>query len=147
MLKNFLNSKLGADLRIKELRTEQVEINVHGEKPPGTKLRIKMIENHYPFGGKFNQELQKSSPDEWKYYFNYGYCVSEMKWQHTEKVKGVNDFTRGDKIRDWFDEQDILRVPILTKITITPVDQVDRKQFLICMRRQLVEADLNGFIK
>ena len=32
------------------------------------------------------------------------YCTNEMKWAATEKVKGVRDYTKGDKIRDLFDE-------------------------------------------
>ena len=32
----------GADLRIRELRTEPVEISVNGVKPAGSKLKIKM---------------------------------------------------------------------------------------------------------
>ena len=45
-----------------------------------------MEKNTYPFGGKFGKAQYTDIPDEWKYYFNYGYCTNEMKWQATEKV-------------------------------------------------------------
>jgi len=97
----------GADLRILELRTERVNLKVHGEKPRGSKLEVKMTKNRYPFGGKFNTELLNKSWEEWKFYFNYGYCVSEMKWYITEKEKGVRDFTKGDRISNKFQEANI----------------------------------------
>ena len=56
-----------------------------------------MIENHFPFGGKFGMDQYKNAQSEWKYYFNYGYCTNEMKWQATEKVHSfdlVSDFFR-----------------------------------------------------
>ena len=97
----------GADLRIRELRTEPVEISVNGVKSPGSKLKIKMNKNHFPFGGKFGMDQYKNAQEEWKHYFNYGYCTNEMKWQATEKEKGVRVYTNGDKIRELFDEWNI----------------------------------------
>ena len=97
----------GADLRIRELRTEQVDIVISGEKPAGSQLRISMTKNDFPFGGKFGMDQYNNARDEWAYYFNYGYCTNEMKWQATEKVKGVRDYKNGDRIRELFDNWNI----------------------------------------
>ena len=35
------------------------------------------------------------------------YCTNEMKWQATERVKGVRDYTKGDQIRAKFDSWNI----------------------------------------
>ena len=40
-----------------------------------------MEKNPFPFGGKFGKAQYTDIQDEWKYYFNYGYCTNEMKWQ------------------------------------------------------------------
>ena len=106
----------GANLRIRELRTQPVKFNVV-DAPAGSTLEIKMKKNLYPFGGKFgwdqyaldgiNGTMDTGIQDEWKYYFNYGYCTNEMKWQATERVKGIRDYTKGDAIRELFDEWNI----------------------------------------
>ena len=97
----------GANLRIKELRTRPVEFQILGA-PEGVTLDIEMTKQPYPFGGKFGwdqyQGYMGGIQNEWPYYFNYGYCTNEMKWQATEKVKGTRDYTRGDAIRALFDE-------------------------------------------
>lgn len=38
----------------------------------GSKLRIKMEENAFPFGAKFGADQYETIEEEWKYYFNYG---------------------------------------------------------------------------
>ena len=97
----------GANLRIEELRTLPVQFEITGA-PPGVTLDIEMTHQPYPFGGKFGRDQYELYPpggiqEEWKYYFNYGYCTNEMKWQATERVKGVRDYTRGMAIRELFD--------------------------------------------
>ena len=38
----------------------------------GSKLRIKMEDNAFPFGAKFGADQYETIEEEWKYYFNYG---------------------------------------------------------------------------
>ena len=54
-----------------------------------------MKKNSFPFGAKFGWDQFEDIQQEWKYYFNYGYCTNEMKWAATEKVKGIRDYTKG----------------------------------------------------
>ena len=66
-----------------------------------------MTKQPFPFGAKFGMDQFDEIQQEWKYYFNYGYCTNEMKWAATEKVKGQRDYTKGDKIRNLFDSWNI----------------------------------------
>ena len=72
--------------------------------PENGQVEIKMDKNPFPFGGKFGIAQYNDIAEDWKYYFNYGYCTNEMKWQATEKVRGVRDYTNGDNIRTLFDD-------------------------------------------
>ena len=44
----------------------------------GSKLRIKMEDNAFPFGAKFGADQYETIEEEWKYYFNYGEGFSSV---------------------------------------------------------------------
>ena len=53
----------------------------------GSKLRIKMEDNAFPFGAKFGADQYETIEEEWKYYFNYGEGLSSVAISVTTCLK------------------------------------------------------------